>query len=156
MQQWTLFLGYYVGPEGIKPDPSKVEALRNWPTPKTVTDVRAFLGLCNFFRRFIQGFASLSLPLVNLTKKDAPFRWTPACEEGFQGLKAALTDAPVLQAPDPYLPYKLVTDASGYGMGAVLLQNDLPIAYLSKRFSPAEMNYSVSEQELCATIFALK
>jgi hypothetical protein len=156
METWTLFLGYYVGPEGIKPDPAKISAVKDWPVPSNVTEVRAFLGLCNFFRRFVQGFSALALPLVSLTKKHAVFRWTYACHEGFEGLKKALTEAPILQAPDPTLPYTLVTDASGFGMGAVLLQNDKPIAYLSKRFSAAEMNYSVSEQELCATIYALK
>jgi hypothetical protein len=67
MENWTLFLGYYVGPEGIKPDPSKVNAVKNWPTPTTVTEVRAFLALCNFFKRFVQGFTALALPLQNLT-----------------------------------------------------------------------------------------
>lgn len=156
MQQWTLFLGFYVGPEGIKPDPAKIAAVRDWKTPVTVTEVRSFLGLRNFFSRFIQGFAVLAAPLINLTKKNNSFSWSAACAEGFQALKTALTESPVLQAPDPDLPFTLVTDASGFGMGAVLMQNEQPVAYFSKRFSPAEMNYSVSEQELCATINALK
>jgi hypothetical protein len=127
-QPETLFLGHVVGRDGIKPDPAKVTAVKGWPVPQTVTDVRSFLGLTNYFRRFIQGYAQITRPLTDLTRKDMPFAWSPDCQAAFDRLKFALTSAPVLQPPDFDKPFVVVSDAIGFAAGAVLLQDDKPLA----------------------------
>ena len=155
-QTELAYLGHLVSKQGLKPDPRKVETVQEWPQPTTVTEVQQFLGLTNFFRKYIQGYASLSNPLSNLTRKTVPFQWTSDCTRAFQGLKRALTTAPVLALPDPDLPYELVCDASGLGIGAVLLQQGRPIFFYSRKMISAEANYVVSEQELLAVIEALR
>lgn len=150
------FLGHTVGKDGIKPDPKKVSAVQAWPLPKTVTEVRSFLGLANYFRKFIQGFSKLAAPLTHLTKQEGVITtWDEACEKSFQGLKDALCDAPTLAHPDWNKPFEMVADASIIGLGAVLLQDGHPLAYLSKKLSPAEINYTTTDQELLAVVTAL-
>jgi hypothetical protein len=124
----TNFLGHVVGEDGIKPDPMKVAVVNNWPAPKTVKEVRSFLGFTNYFRRFIQAFAQLTRPFNDLTKKDVPYAWTQDCQMSFDKLKEALTTAPVLQPPDNSKPFEVVCDASGYAVGAVLLQEGSTVA----------------------------
>jgi hypothetical protein len=155
-QTETLFLGHVVGQDGIKPDPAKVTSVHNWPVPRSVTHVRSFLGLTNYFRRFIQGYAKMARPLHDLTKKDVPFQWTDACQHAFDSLKAALTQTPVLVAPDFSKPFEVICDASGHAVGAVLLQEGRPIAYESRQMSSAEQNYGVGEQELLAVVHAFQ
>jgi hypothetical protein len=153
MQQWTLFLGHLIGADGIRVDDQKVRSVLEWLQPSDVTQVRSFLGLTNYFRRFIQAYAALAAPLHKLTRPKSPFVWTPDCEFAFQGLKEALTTAPVLKAPDFSKPFTMISDASGFGMGGVLLQDHGVIAFNSKRFSDAEKNYSVTEQELRVVVY---
>ena len=138
MTNTLTYLGLSVSPEGLRPDPEKVEAIKDWATPTDVHEVRSFLGFGNYFRRFIQGYSNLVVPLVALTKKDAKFDWTPQCEEAFQGVIWNLINAPTLILPDPSRPYQVVSDASGFGLGAVLLQEDKPIAFESRKMSSAE------------------
>ena len=116
------FLGHVVGTDGVKVDPKKVQAVKDWPTPKDVKEVRSFLGLTGYFRRFIRHYAHKALPLTNLTKKETRWHWGTAEQEAFDQLKEALTSAPVLVLPDPALPYEVFTDASAFALGATRIR----------------------------------
>jgi hypothetical protein len=150
------YLGHIVGQDGIKPDPQKVQDVVDWPRLTSVKEVQQFRGLTNFFRRYVQGYSQLTAPLTDLTRKHVPFVWDRLCAGAFDGLKTALSTAPVLALPDPKLPYELVTDSCGYGVGAVLMQEEKPVAYYSQKMNQAERNYVNHEQELLAVIAALK
>ena len=150
------YLGHIVGRDGIKPDPAKVQSVVDWPTPTCLREVLQFLGLTNFFIKYIQGYANLTKPLTDLSKKDVEFNWTPLCNDAFNALKHALTTAPVLAIPDPSKNFELVCDASGFGLGAVLLQEGRPLGFYSRKMTAAERNYVVTEQELLATVEALR
>lgn len=157
------FLGHVLGSDGIRVDPAKTSAVKNWPTPQNAHDIRSFLGLCNYYRRFISGFSKLATPLTDLTGKRVQFTWGDTQQQAFDALKKALTTAPVLSAPDFSVPFNvttLTTDASDYAIGAVLTQGEKSdlrtIAYLSRKLNPAECNYPVHERELLAIIYALK
>jgi hypothetical protein len=154
-QQECKFLGHIIGKDGVKVDPKKIEAVRDWPIPKNQHQVRSFLGLANYFRRFIQGFSTLAAPLSALTRAKATYEWTPKCHEAFEGIKHALTHAPVLASPDSLKPFTVVCDASLLGVGGVLLQDDRPVAFESRKLSPAELNYTTGEQELLAVVHCL-
>ncbi|KIM64804.1 hypothetical protein SCLCIDRAFT_59378, partial [Scleroderma citrinum Foug A] len=152
-----------VSRNGIKMDPEKVNAILKWPEPTNVKQVRAFLGLGNFYRRFIKDYAIISRPMVDLTCKDVLFNFGNKERASFEALKAAFTTAPVLQYPDQDREFRLKTDASEFalGTGAVLLQMDdagvsHPCAYLSQALVGAEQNYQVYDLELLAVIRALK
>ena len=137
----------------------KVKAVADWPVPTKVGHVRAFLGTAGYYRKFIKDFSAIATPLHNLTKETVRFDWTPACQEAFDHLKAALQQGPVLVLPDPSLPFVVHTDASGFAVGAVLMQDQgkglQPIAFMSKKMQDAETRYPVHEQELLAIIHAL-
>ncbi|CAL8465899.1 g5435 [Coccomyxa elongata] len=156
------FLGHKVSEEGISVEEEKVAAIREWPTPKNPTDVRAFLGLAGFYRRFIHHFTNIALPLHDLTRKDVAFKWEARHESAFQQLKRALCEAPVLAIADSAQKkrLKVTTDASKGAYGAVLSQgtgrDEHPIAFYSKRMTDAETRYSVQEQELLAIKKALE
>ena len=152
----TRFLGHVVSAEGIRPDPKKVASVQEWPVPKNVHDVRSFMGLVNYFRKFIKDFATLAAPLTDLTRAKHLWAWTDRCEQVFLALKHCLTDAPLLVSPDVSKPYEVVTDASTVGIGAVLLQDNRPIAFESRKLSNAEKNYHTTEQEMLAVVHALK
>jgi hypothetical protein len=152
------FLGHIVTSDGVKPDPGKIEAVKNWPIPRTQTEVRGFLGLTNYFRKFIEGYSALAGPLIDLTRKELgpTVMWTAECSHAFTNLKAALVAAPVLVVPDFSQPFKVVTDASQVGLGGVLLQGDRPVAFESKKFNSAERNYSTTDRELLGVVHCLK
>ncbi len=150
------YLGHIIGNGMIRADPRKVKVVLDWPQPKDVSALRSFLGLANYFRRFIQGYSSLVSPLNDLLKKGINFEWGEKQQNAFDLVKHALTSAPVLHLVDPSKPYEVITDASINGIGAVLLQEGHPVAYLSKKFSPAERNYATGEQELLACFLTLK
>jgi RNase H-like domain found in reverse transcriptase/Reverse transcriptase (RNA-dependent DNA polymerase)/Integrase zinc binding domain/Retroviral aspartyl protease/Chromo (CHRromatin Organisation MOdifier) domain/DNA N-6-adenine-methyltransferase (Dam) len=158
------FLGFLVTKEGIRPDPAKVRAVQDWPVPTNVTEVRSFLGFTGFCRRFIRDYARIALPLTHLTRSDVPFptQLTSAQLAAFAALKLALTSAPLLLLPrlGPDQDFVLYTDASQLAVGAVLLQDQgqglQPIAYESRKLSPAEVNYPVSELELLAIVHSLR
>jgi len=157
----TEFLGHVVGADGIKPDPKKVSAVTEWPVPKTLRDARGFLGLTGYYRRFIHHYAQKALPLTDLTKADVPWRWRSDVEgRAFEQLKQALVSAHVLVTPDPSLPYEVYTDASQFALGAVLMQNQgkglQPVAYLSRKLSPAERNYPTGDREMLGIYYALQ
>jgi transposase InsO family protein len=138
---------------------SKVRAIVDWPAPKNVTHVRAFLGTAGYYRKFIRDFSAIAAPLSDLTKEGKSFEWSAATEAAFQKLKTALAKEPILVLPDPNVPYVVNTDASGFATGAVLQQDQgrglQPIAFLSKKMLDAETRYPVHEQELLAVIHAL-
>ena len=121
-QRSVKYLGRVVSGDGVRCDPDKVSAVRDWPTPHCVSDVRSFLGLASYYRRFIPNFASVAAPLHKLTEKGMKFAWDEKCQTAFQELKDFLTEAPVLSYPTPTDPFILDTDASGVGIGAVLSQ----------------------------------
>ena len=149
------FLGHIVGRHGLKVNPKKIEVVQTWPQPTDATQIRQFLGLTNYFRKFIQGYSSLTSPLHTLTHKNTPFAWTDQHTTIFNQLKEALVSAPVLKLPDFSLPFQIVSDASLLGTGAVLMQEEHVIAYSSKKFGPAEKNYTTGEQELLGVHNAL-
>lgn len=153
------FLGHIVGREGVRMMEDKVEAVRAWPTPRSVRDVRAFLGTAGYYRKFIRNFSAIAAPLSELTKDSVKFEWAAPHEQAFCQLKAAIAQGPVLILPDPSLPFVVHTDASGFAVGAVLQQDQgkglQPIAFLSKKMADAETRYPVHEQELLAIIQAL-
>ncbi|KAK1664996.1 hypothetical protein QYE76_053155 [Lolium multiflorum] len=152
----VAFLGYVVTAQGIEVDPAKIEAIESWPQPKTVTQVRSFLGLAGFYRRFVKDFGSIAAPLNELTKKDVPFVWGDAQQEAFMILKDKLTHAPLLQLPDFNKTFELECDASGIGLGGVLLQEGKPVAYFSEKLSGPSLNYSTYDKELYALVRTLE
>ena len=124
-----IVLGHVISSKGIEVDKSKIELISKLPTPKTVKDIRSFLGHAGFYRRFIQNFSSISRPLCNLLSKEANFEWTPECQEAFKTLINKLTFAPIMQPPDWSLPFEIMCDASDYIMGAILCQHREKIKY---------------------------
>ncbi|KAB2626006.1 S ribonuclease [Pyrus ussuriensis x Pyrus communis] len=142
--------------QGILVDPQKVAAVESWEQPRTVTEVRSFLGLAGYYRRFVKDFSVIALPLTRLTRKDVKFEWDDRCEQSFQRLKHCLTHAPVLALPDDSGDFEVYSDASLNGLGCVLMQHGRVIAYASRQLKPHEMNYPTHDLELAAIIFALK
>lgn len=158
MKDNSDFLGLLVGKEGIRVNPDKVEILKTWPKPDTITDLRSFLGLLQFFRRFIPDFAKVAAPLTDLTKKGyGVHKWDKKCDEAFEKLKKSITSAPILVAPDWTKPFRGHIDASQRAVGGTLTQldkngKDRVIAFFSKKLSPAEVNYTANDRELLALI----
>jgi len=157
------FLGFVVGADGVKVDPAKVEAVKIWPVPKSMTDVRSFLGFVGFYRKFIKNHSAIVAPISDLTKtltQGSKFIWTPAAQQAFETMINALCTAPVLVLPDPTKPYVVTTDASGYAIGACLSQDHgdglQPICYMSKKMLDAETRYPIHHKEMLAIICALK
>ena len=156
-QKSIKFLGFQVSGDGIAPDPDKVTAINSMPAPKTVKEVRRFLGAAGFFRRHIQSFSAIAHPLTKLTRKDQDFRWGPEEKGAFKALKEALVTAPALRLPDYERPFEIHTDASKLALGAVLLQRDdkgnpFAVAYYSRKFQQAESNYPPIDQEALAVV----
>ena len=118
------FLGHIVSAEGVSVDPQKVEAVSNWKRPTTVLEIRSFLGLAGYYRRFVQDFSKIAAPLTRLTRKGVKFEWSDQCEQSFQELKDRLTSAPVLALPDDSGEYVVFCDASRRGLDGVLMQHD--------------------------------
>ncbi|KMQ85140.1 enzymatic polyprotein endonuclease reverse [Lasius niger] len=141
------------------PDPSKLTAIKNFPIPKQV-DIQAFIGLAEYYRKFIEDFSRIAKPLTKLTKKSEKFAWAAEQQNAFEALKEKLMTAPVLKYPDFSEEFNVTTDASDYAIGAVLSQgqvgNDRPVAYASKILLRAEQNYNTTEKELLAIVWAVK
>jgi hypothetical protein len=150
------FLGHILTAEGIEVDPSKVEAVSKWKQPSNISEVRSFLGMAGYYRRFIKGFSNIARPMTELLKKDNKFVWTPKCEESFQIIKKKLTTAPILTLPDIHQNFVIFCDASRQGLGCVLMQNKKVIAYASRLLKPHEKNYPTHDLELAAIVHALK
>ena len=159
LKQELLYLGHYISKEGVLPDPSKIEIIKNWKSPVTPDEVKRFVAFANYYRKHIRDFAKICAPLNYLTRKDVVFNWTAECEAAFQKMKGLFVKPPVLDYPnfDEENIFKLHTDASGYGLGAVLSNmNDRPIAFTSKMLNKAEKNYSTIEKELLAMVWAIR
>lgn len=149
------YLGHVVSSEGVATEPSKVEAVAAWPTPMSIKEVRRFLGLAGYYRRFIRHFGIIARPLFNLLKKGAPFAWMDATETAFQLLKEKLTSAPVLALPDFAKIFTVETDACDAGIGAVLQQQGHPIAFMSKALCPKFRGLSTYEKEYLVVIIVV-
>jgi hypothetical protein len=145
--------------KGIKADPDKIEAVKTFPSPNSTKELQSFLGLSNYYRRFIYQYADIARPLTKLLRKGVAFTWTPDCQEAMQKLKEALMSSPVLTYPDFRRPFVLSTDASNFAVGADLSQvingEEHPIAYASRQLNTAETNYSTTEKELLAIVFGV-
>ena len=154
------YLGHIVSAEGVGTDPEKIEAVNHWPVPRNSQELRSFLGLCTYYRRFVANFSSIAKELYKLTEKNAPFDWSEANQQAFEQLKTALSLTPVLSYPIPGKDFVLDTDASNEGIGAVLSQivdgNEKVIAYYSRTLSKPERNYCVTRRELLAIVDSIK
>ena len=157
-----VYLGHIVGSGSVKPEMDKTDAIRQFPTPQTKKDVRSFLGITGYYRRFVANYSDIAAPLTDLTKKNAPNKvsWMPSCEQAFNTLKERLCSEPILKSPDFECPFILQTDASEYGVGAVLSQQtedgqEHPVAYWSRKLLPREKRYSTIEKECLAIKLAV-
>jgi hypothetical protein len=150
-------LGHIISADGIAADPAKLAAVQTWAYPHDLNGLQQFLGLANYFRQFCPNFSRIAVPLYHLCEKGVKFDTdVEACKIAFDLIKHMLINTPVLAFPDPECNYTLISDASMTGCGAVLTQNDKPVAYFSSKFSPAERNYHTTDQEMLGVIKALK
>ncbi|GJR63848.1 putative reverse transcriptase domain-containing protein [Tanacetum coccineum] len=154
--QEVHFLGHVVNQNGIHVDPSKIEAVKNWKAPTTPSEIRSFLGLAGYYRRFIANFSKIAKPLTSLTQKNQKYVWGVEQEEAFQTLKNNLCEAPILSLPDGVEDFVVYCDASNQGLGCVLMQRNKVIAYASRQLKIHEKNYTTHDLELGAVVFALK
>ena len=155
-----IVLGHIVVKKGIEVDKAKVELISNIPIPQCVKDIQSFLGHAGFYRRFIRDFSIIARPLCNLLAKDVPFAWSQACEDAFDKLKTMLVSPPIMRSPNWELPFKIMCDASDYAIKAVLGQRenkkDFVIYYANKTLDSAQSNYTTTEKEFLAVVFALE
>ena len=156
----VVFLGHVISAEGLCPDPRNTDKVKTWPVPRSATEVRAFLGLCSYYRRFVRGFAQRAAPLNHLTGKDVPFQWTADCQEAFEFLRAALCAEPIMSHPDFSRSFTLYTDASQIAVGAVLAQEvdglEKVVAYASHSLTAAERRWSTYDREMWAIVWAVR
>ncbi|CAL2256294.1 unnamed protein product [Prunus armeniaca] len=150
------FLGQVISKEGITVDPGKVEAMLNWKQSKNVHEIRSFLSLAGYYRKFIKDFSRITNPMSKLTQKGVKFIWDDKCEEAFQELKTQLTSASVLIILERGISYIVYTDASLHGLRCVLMQSDKVVAYASRQLKSHEKNYPTHDLELAAIVHALK
>jgi hypothetical protein len=149
------YLGHIVTNKGVKVDSSKIIAMVNWPRPSTISDLRGFLGLTGYYRKFMRNYGLLAKPLTNLLKK-GQFRWSQEVEAAFLQLKQAMTTIPILAMPNFNESFTIETDASGEGIGAVLTQQGKPIAFLSRALEVAKLSWSIYAKEMLAILQAIR
>ncbi|XP_051173560.1 uncharacterized protein LOC127289595 [Leptopilina boulardi] len=154
------YLGHVITKEGIKPNPDRIDKVKNYPRPKTQKQIKQFLGLIGYYRKFIKNFSKIANPLTKLLRKETTFEWTQKEENAFSELRDKLITAPILQFPNWNQVFVLTTDASNEGLGAILSQGhigeDKPIAFASRTLNKAEINYTTTEKELLAIVWAVK
>jgi hypothetical protein len=150
------FLGHTISQAGIAVDPDKAQEVMNWKPPTTVRQIRSFLGLAGYYRRFILDFSRIVKRITELLKNEVKFVWGQKCKDAFHTLRQHLTTAPVLAQPDNSKPFDVYCDASGTGLGCVLMQDNRVIAYASRALRPHEQNYPTHDLELAAVVHALK
>ena len=151
----VLYLGHIISAKGISVNPEKVSAIVNWEPPQNVKQLRSFLGLASYCRRFVENFSKIAKPLSNLLQKHVKYVWSPECDIAFNTLKEKLITAPVLTPPDESKPYEVFCDASLQGLGAVLMQEKKVVAYTCRQLKPNEKNYPTHDLELAAVVHAL-
>jgi hypothetical protein len=149
------FLGHVVSPEGIAVDPGKVKVVWEWKPPTSVSEVRSFLGLAGYYRRFIPNFSKIAKPITELLKKGYKYVWSEACDEAFKHLKKLLTTSPVLAQPDTTKPFNVYCDASGTGLGSALMQEGRVISYSLRQLRRHEEYYPTHDLELAAVVMVL-
>ncbi|GBG72323.1 hypothetical protein CBR_g11902 [Chara braunii] len=156
----VLYLGHVLDGDGVKPEDSKIAAIRDWPTPRTLTELRSFLGLANYYRKFVRNFSTVAAPLRRLLRKETIWKWDKDCTSAMKKLKQALIEYPVLKVADPSLPFVVTTDASQYGIGAMLQQDDghgyRPVEFMFARMPSEKVATSTYERELYALRQALE
>ena len=156
----VVFLGHVISSEGLRPDPRNTDKVKSWPVPRSATEVRAFLGLCSYYRRFVRSFAQHAAPLTHLTGKDVPFKWGADCQGAFEFLREALCAEPIVSHPDFTKPFTLYTDASQLAVGAVLSQVrdgvEKVVAYASRSLTATERRWSTYDRELWAIVWAVR
>jgi hypothetical protein len=150
------YLGHVISGEGITVDPTKVKAIMEWPVLTNVTEVRSFMGLAGYYRRFVEGFLKIANLITELQKKNKKFVWTEKCMEAFRRLKELLTTTPILKFPNMDVEFLVCIDASNKGLGGVLMQDRRVIAYISRKLRRHEENYVMHDLELLAIVYALK
>lgn len=159
LEKKMLYLGHIISADGISPDPAKINAIKNYPTPKNADECKRFVAFVNYYRRFIKNFAEIAYPLNKLCRKSMQFRWDECCQKSFEILRNSVIKPPILQYPSFSETNKFIlrTDASGYAIGAVLSNSDdKPVAYASRSLNKAEINYPVIEKELLAIVWSVK
>jgi hypothetical protein len=152
----VAFLGHVILKGGIYVDPSKAQDVLSWNAPMSVGDIQSFLRLARYYQRFIEEFSKISKPMTELLKKEKKFEWTSTCEASFQELKKRLTTAPILVMPGMEKPFSIYCDASGQGLGCVLMQGGHVVAYASRQLRKHEAHYLTHDLELAAVVHALK
>jgi hypothetical protein len=150
----VLYLGHIIGVKGVQVHQEKIQAIVEWPTPKTLTELRGFLGICTYYRKFVKGFSQLCAPLTDLTKKGA-FKWSEEAQFTFDKMKKVMSTCPVLALLDFNQPFTLECNASGEGIGAILMQNRHPLAYESRKLRGPELLYTIYDKEMLAIMNAL-
>ncbi|KAE8662634.1 cytochrome P450 78A7-like [Hibiscus syriacus] len=150
------FLGHVIGHGKLLMDRNKIKAITEWEPPTKVSEMRSFLGLVNYYRRFIQGYSARASPLTDLLKKGKVWEWSEQCQKAFENLKAAVSQEPVLALPDFTMPFEVHTDASDFAIGGVLMQEGHPIAFESRKLNDTERRYTVQEKEMTAIIHCLR
>ena len=159
LQNRSYYSGHIISSEGVKHDPKNIEAVQCFPQPKNPKNIKQFLGLAGYYRRFIKDFSAIAKPLPKFFKKEEVFKWGEEEEESFKILRQALCNSPILQYPDFSKPCTVTTDLSGFAIGAVLSQEvqntDLPVACLSRALTEPELNYSTTKKEFLAVLYAI-
>lgn len=160
LRREVIYLGHLITDKGVEPDPEKIRCVKDHPTPRNVVEIKQFLGLSGYYRRFIKDYSRISKPLTSLLKKNVPFEWTIEAQTAFDMLKEKLINAPILQYPNFEKEFILTTDASQFAIGSILSQGipgqDLPVAYASRTLNKAEQAYSTTEKELLSIVWAVK
>lgn len=150
------YLGHVISKDGVKPNPNKIKSVKEFRQPRNPTEIKQFLGLAGYYRKFIRNFAKVAKPLTDLTKKDIPFHWTDKQQISFDTLKLKLCEEPILKYPDFSKEFTLTTDASNEGLGAILSQDGHPCCYVSRTLNPAEKHYTTTEKELLAIVWSIQ